>query len=403
MSVPAFAQSQAANGAIEGTVIDASGGVLPGVTVTITNIDTGTERVVVTNESGLFRAPLLPLGTYNVVAELQGFKKFEQTGIKLSVGETAVVNAALGVGQVSEVVSVSAADTPALDIARIDIGHTMSEQEVHNLPLVARNPYNFALVQPGVTGIENVEFGVPRLAANGAAMRINYQIDGNTNTEKDRAGLRLLPMSEVMIQEVKVVTTGFAPEFGQTMGMVYNAVTPSGTNTFHGEGSYLFRRKPFSAFPFFFGCTQHDAGATASRPPTGAALPDTKIDTGTADVGGPIVKNKLFFYGGWEQTRRDLSSTSADHGRPVDRRVRSALKPQPAAAPNVQTAKFLIGKGDYQINNDNRAHRPLDPVPQRRAVQQRRRHGDPRARDRLSRRDGFDGRPARVVVRRATS
>ena len=257
LSVPAFAQSQAANGAIEGTVTDATGGVLPGVTITITNTDTGTERVVVTNEIGLFRAPLLPLGTYNVVAELQGFKKFEQTGIKLSVGETAVVKAALGVGQVTEVVSVSAADKPALDIARIDIGHTMTDQEVHNLPLVARNPYNFALVQPGVTGIENVEFGVPRLAANGAAMRINYQIDGNTNTEKDRAGLRLLPMSEVMIQEVKVVTTGFAPEFGQTMGMVYNAVTPSGTNTFRGEGSYLFRRKPFSAFPFFFGCTNN--------------------------------------------------------------------------------------------------------------------------------------------------
>ncbi len=84
----------------------------------------------------------------------------------------------------------------------------MSDLEVHSLPLVARNPYNFALVQPGVTGIENVEFGVPRLQVNGAPMRINYQIDGNTNTEKDRAGLRLLPMSEVMIQEVKVVTTG---------------------------------------------------------------------------------------------------------------------------------------------------------------------------------------------------
>ena len=75
----------------------------------------------------------------------------------------------------SETITVSGADIPALDIARIDIGHTMSELEVHNLPLVARNPYNFALVQPGVTGIENVEFGVPRLAANGAAMRINYR------------------------------------------------------------------------------------------------------------------------------------------------------------------------------------------------------------------------------------
>ncbi len=351
LSVPAFAQSQAANGAIEGTVTDATGGVLPGVTVTITNTDTGTERVVVTNEIGLFRAPLLPLGTYNVVAELQGFKKFEQTGIKLSVGETAVVKAALGVGQVTEVVTVNAADKPALDIARIDIGHTMTDQEVHNLPLVARNPYNFALVQPGVTGIENVEFGVPRLAANGAAMRINYQIDGNTNTEKDRAGLRLLPMSEVMIQEVKVVTTGFAPEFGQTMGMVYNAVTPSGTNAFHGEGSYLFRRKPFSAYPFFFGCTS--TAANCQSIPDGLARPDTKTDSGTADVGGPIVKNKLFFYGGWEQTRRDLSSTALITVAPADI-SQVGLKPQPAAVPNVQTAKFLIGKGDYQINNDNR-------------------------------------------------
>src|SRR3982751_5257682 len=310
LSSPAFAQSTAANGAIEGTVSDASGGVLPGVTVTITNVDTGAERSVTTNERGLYRAPLLPLGKYRVIAELQGFKKFEQTGITLSVGQTATVNATLSVGTVSETITVSSSDIPALDIARIDIGHTMSELEVHNLPLVARNPYNFALVQPGVTGIENVEFGVPRLAANGAAMRINYQIDGNTNTEKDRAGLRLLPMSEVMIQEVKVVTTGFAPEFGQTMGMVYNAITPSGTNRFRGEASYLFRRNPFSAFPFFFGCGSTTAAKNCPAVADNAQRPETRVDTGTAAVGGPVVKNRLFFYGGWEQTRRDLSSTS---------------------------------------------------------------------------------------------
>ena len=261
LAAPALAQSTAANGAIEGTITDSSGGVLPGVTVTITNLGTGAERSVVTNEKGLYRAPLLPLGSYRVVAELPGFKKFDQTGITLSVGMTAVINATLSVGAVSETLTV-VAESPVIDPARIDIGHTMSDLEVHNLPLVARNPYNFALVQPGVTGLENVEFGVPRLAANGAAMRINYMIDGNTNTEKDRAGLRLLPMSEVMIQEVKVVTTGFAPEFGQTMGMVYNAVTPSGTNKFRGEGSYLFRRKPFSAFPFFFGCGSTTAAAS---------------------------------------------------------------------------------------------------------------------------------------------
>src|SRR3954449_7073990 len=352
LGAPAFAQSQGANGAIEGTVSDSSGGVLPGVTVTVTNVDTGAERSVVTNDKGLYRAPLLPLGQYRVVAELQGFKKFEQKDIQLSVGQTAMVNATLAVGTVSETITVSSTDIPALDLARIDIGHTMSDLEVHNLPLVARNPYNFALVQPGVTGIENVEFGVPRLAANGAAMRINYQIDGNTNTEKDRAGLRLLPMSEVMIQEVKVVTTGFAPEFGQTMGMVYNAVTPSGTNTFRGDGGYLFRRKPFSAFPFFFGCT--GIASTCTPPADGAARPDTKVDTGTATIGGPLMKNKAFFYLGWEQTRRDLSSTSPITVTPADAAA-IGLAPQPAFVPNVQTGKFFIAKSDVQLNAANRA------------------------------------------------
>jgi Carboxypeptidase regulatory-like domain len=352
LAAPAVAQSQAANGAIEGTVTDTSGGVLPGVTVNVSNLDTGLERSMVTNEKGLYRALLLPLGTYRVVAELQGFKKYDQTGVKVSVGQTAVVNIALGVGTVSETITVSA-DSPVADLSRIDIGHTMSDLEVHNLPLVARNPYNFALVQPGVTGIENVEFGVPRLAANGAAMRINYQIDGNTNTEKDRAGLRLLPMSEVMIQEVKVVTTGFAPEFGQTMGMVYNAVTPSGTNKFKGEAGYLFRRKPFSAFPFFFGCGSTTIAANCPAVAADATRPETRVDTGTADVGGPIVKNKLFFYGGWEQTRRDLSSNSLITVSPsVVAQV--GQKAQPDAVPNVQTAKFKIAKTDYQIDNANR-------------------------------------------------
>ena len=227
----------------------------------------------------------------------------------------------MGVGTLTETVTVNAEDRPALELARIDIGHTMSDQEVHSLPLVARNPYNFALVQPGVTGYENVEFGVPRLAANGAPMRINYQIDGNTNTEKDRAGLRLLPMSEVMIQEVKVVTTGFAPEFGQTMGMVYNAVTPSGTNTFRGPGAATCSAATRSA-------RSRSSSAAAARRPRPTARrrrrrrrrPATKVDTYTANVGGPILKNKLFFYGGCGADAARPVVEQPHHGQPGDRR-----------------------------------------------------------------------------------
>src|SRR5436190_19146082 len=344
LAAPLFAQSQAANGSIEGTIVDTSGGVLPGVTVTITNIDTGTERSVVTNENGLYRAFLLPLGTYRVVAELPGFKNYEESGVKLAAGQTAVVNATLNVGQVTESVTVNAEERPVLDAAKIDVGRNLSETEMKNLPLVARNPYNFALAQPGVTGFENPEFGVPRLSANGTLMRINYQIDGNTNTEKDRAGLRLLPMSEVMIREVKVVTSGYAPEFGQTMGMVYNAITPSGTNQIHGDASYLFRRKPFSAFPFFF---------NPNIPKTEANKPDTQVDTFTGTVGGPVIQNKLFYYLGYERTRRDLSSQKVITITPAAVAA-LGLESQPGVPPNIQTVPFFIAKADYQLDRANR-------------------------------------------------
>ncbi|HWQ00058.1 MAG TPA: TonB-dependent receptor [Vicinamibacterales bacterium] len=339
---PAFGQSEAANGVIEGTVVDPSGAVLPGVTVTLVNTDTGAERVVVTNERGFFRAPLLPLGTYRLVAELAGFRRYEQTGLALAAGQTVVLHVTLQVGELTEVVSVSAADAPLVDAGKIDAGRNLNEREIKNLPLVSRNPYNFALLQPAVSGFENPEFGVPRFSANGTLLRVNYQIDGNTNTQKDRAGLRLLPISEVMVREVKVVTSGYAPEFGQTTGLVYNAVTPSGTNVLRGAGSYRFRRKPFSAFPFFF-----------PLPRTPENRPDTKVDTVTAEVGGPVVRDRLHYFVGFENTSRDLS---AQRVITINREAaaRIGLPPQPGVIPAEQAARFYIGKLDHQAGPAHR-------------------------------------------------
>ena len=107
---------------------------------------------------------------------------------------------------------------------------------------------------------------MPRITANGALLRVNYQIDGSNNTQKDRAGLRQMPMSEVMIREVKVVTTGYAPEFGQTMGLIYNAITPSGTNTYKGQGSYRLQRKADGGVPVLHAGRAHRRHA--SRRPT---------------------------------------------------------------------------------------------------------------------------------------
>ena len=339
-AVPAAAQSQAINGTIEGTVLDPQGAVLPGVTVTVVNVDTGDQRVVVTNESGLFRAPLLTLGGYRVSAELQGFRKFEQTGVRLSAGTTAVINITLTVGAVAETITV-VADSPIVDLAKIEQGRTLTEAEVKTLPLTSRNPYNFALLQPGVVGFETNEFGVPRLTANGALLRVNYQVDGSNNTQKDRAGLRQMPMSEVMIREVKVVTTGYAPEFGQTMGLVYNAITPSGTNRFKGQSSYRMQRKPMVAFPFY-----------TLGPHTSDRKPPTDVNVFTADIGGPIVRDKTHFFGGYEHTERDLSGLSVITISPANQAALGLN--EPAYMPRGLNTEFAIGKVDHQFNQANR-------------------------------------------------
>jgi hypothetical protein len=332
----ANAQSTAINGTVEGTITDSTGAVLPGVTVTLTNVDTGAQRVLTTGADGGYRALLLPLGTYKVRAELSGFKTFERSGLTLRAGQTAVVDTRLEVGGMQEVVSVTG-ETPVAEPGKIDLGRTISAAEIKNLPLVSRNPYNFAFLQANVTGYENNEFGVPRINANGTQMHTNYQIDGNTNTQKDRAGLRLLPASEIMVREVKVITSGFAPEFGQTTGMVYNAVTPSGTNQLSGSTSFRFRRKDMSETPFFF---------------TGTRKPDTHVNNWTATLGGPIRKDKTHFYVGYEYVDRDLSAdrvitVSADNAARLG--LGGSAIPDTRVIPAKQSVNFLLGKVDHQL------------------------------------------------------
>ncbi len=289
------AQSQAINGQIEGVVRDASGAAIPNAQVTATNLETGTTRSVSSDENGVYRLPLLPLGTYRVVVEVAGFKKLTREGITLTTGQLATVDLKMETGAISEQITFTS-DAPIADTAKIDLGRVLNAREVTNLPLVSRNPYNFALLQANVTGRPNSEFGVPRINANGFARRTNYQLDGNNNTQTDRAGIRLMPISELFVSEVQLVTNGFAPEFGNTPGLIMNAVTPSGTNQLHGSASYRMRRTPFAARPFFFG---------------GVNKPPAILDNYNGAVGGPLVKDKWHFYTGYEHVKRELGGEPA--------------------------------------------------------------------------------------------
>jgi len=337
MSSGVFAmQASSINGTIEGVILDSSGGAVPGVAVTVVNTDTGAVRTVTTNETGYYRAQLLPLGTYHVSAEIPGFTRFSRDGLSLNAGTVARVDITLDLGRVQEVVTVSG-DSPVVDPARIELGRVLDSRELENIPLVSRNPFNFALLQANVTGYENEEFGVPRINANGTQMRTNFQMDGNTNTQKNRAGLRLSPISEVMVEEISVVTSGFAPEFGKTTGMVYNVVTPSGTNDIGGSASYRFRRKGFSARPFFL----------ADEAPK----PDTNVDTFTGAVGGPIQTDRAHYYFGYEKVKRDLSADRVIAVDPTDAArlgIGDALGE--GVIPADADANFFIAKGTLQLN-----------------------------------------------------
>jgi hypothetical protein len=334
----AFGQAAAINAEIAGTVLDPSGAPVANVAVRAVNVGTGYQRTATTTSAGQYRLPVLPLGEYSLTLEAEGFAPYTQSGITLSAGATATVDVKLQLKSVTAEVVVSSA-APIVDVGRTDHGSTLSTQAVANLPLVSRNPLNFILQQPNVSGRGNTEFGVPRkLNANGFNGRINYQLDGANNVQSDRAGIRLLPISQTWVQEVQAVNNGFAPEFGNTVGTVFNTITRSGTNELHGEAAYLFRRTPMSARP---------ALLPESRP-----TPDVNVDSVFGDAGGAIVRDRAFFFVGYERVKRDLPApvtvppaTIAQLGLP------STFAD---AIPFRQNVTFFIAKMDWQLTSSNR-------------------------------------------------
>jgi hypothetical protein len=333
-----FGQAAAMNGQIIGTVTDPGGAVVPKANVKVLNKGTGFLQSTVTTSSGLYRFNVLPLGEYEIAVDADGFAPVKREGISLSAGATATIDITLSVkGVATEIVVTSAA--PVIDPSRTDQGSTLSGTAITNLPLLSRNPYNFILQQPNVSGRPNTEFGVPRkLNANGFAGRINYQLDGSNNVQSDRAGIRLMPISNTWVQEVQQVSNGFSAEFGNTVGTVFNTITKSGANDLHGEGGYIFRRTPFSARPALLNYL--------------APTPEVNVDAGFVDGGGRIKRDKIFWYGAYEKVKRDLPApvtVSADNLSQLGLPASYAN-----AIPFAQNVTFFMAKADVQITNNHR-------------------------------------------------
>lgn len=332
----AFSQT-AINGTIRGHATDASGSSISAAKVTATNDGTGYTRDAESNEDGLYVLPNLPIGTYTLTIQKSGFNTDKHPGIILNAGSEALIDGQLKIGSVETTVEVTGG-APIVDPSRTSTGRTITFEETNNLPLTSRNPYNFVLFQPGVSGHPNPELGIPRLMnTNGLVDRTNYQLDGTVDTESDRYGLRLFAIANSYVAEVQTVSNSFSPEFGKTAGNIYNVITGSGGNTFHGQFQYIGRPLDLVARPIL-------ATATTIKP---------EADNLSANAGGAILKNKLFFFGAYEHVTRStpnpitISAANATAlGIPAGQLINPA---------SVEHAHFMDTRLDWAISAKHQA------------------------------------------------
>jgi len=281
--IPSAAQATAQ---ISGTVKDPSGAVLPGVTVTATQADTGIVRTTVTNETGLYVLASLPLGPYKLEAALQGFRTFAQTGIVLQVNSSPVVNVTLPVGQVAETVTVQA-EAPQIETRSIGVSTVIATAA--ELPLSGRQSTDLITlsglaVQTGTAPAYTMNTGVNISIAGSTSYSVQYNLDGASHLDVYTGTNMPLPFPDTL-QEFRVVTGSQEASSGGHAGASVNAVTKSGTNTVHGDGFWFVRDS-----------------ALNGKDPFQPRKDGLKRNQFGGVIGGPIQTNRLFFFAGYQGT-----------------------------------------------------------------------------------------------------
>jgi len=284
----AFAQSAAGVGGISGVVRDPSGAVVPNAKVVIASDARGVVRTLSTNEAGVFSAPaLIPGPGYKVTVSAPGFAPYEASGLELLVGQNMDLQVGLTVGQSASTVEVVGA-APIIEDTKTDVSGVVNEKAIMDLPINGRRVDTFVLLQPDVH--QDGTFGL--LSFRGVAGQNSFLIDGNDTTEQfynENAGRTRIAsqLSQDAVQEFQVVSANYSAEYGRAMGGVVNTVTKSGTNQVHGTAYWFFRNRTLNA---------HDPFAFVNPP-------EVRHQTG-ASIGGPLIKDKLFYFLNVDFTRR---------------------------------------------------------------------------------------------------
>ncbi|HEV2380353.1 MAG TPA: TonB-dependent receptor [Terriglobia bacterium] len=291
---------QLTDATLKGTVTDPSGSVVPRASVVVTNESTGQKRSATSGQSGEFSLSDLAPGPYDVNVSISGFKNFEQRGLELNVGKFTEINVRLVVGEGKQTVKVSAqaAQVPVSTEARLS--DTLEHKQIVDLPIPDRDVFFLTSLSAGATNIPGKSFayklvGSPIVAVNGNRFRgDNYVLDGSMDTDILNQGEPAIVPSLESINEVQVQTGNFSSEYGRGNGSVVNIQTKSGTNEFHGKIWEYDKNAVLNARNFF----------AASTPPL-------VFNQFGANLGGPIRKNKTFFFGTYEGTRDALGQALA--------------------------------------------------------------------------------------------
>ena len=294
--IPAAAGAQAANGTLLGNVKDESGSAVPGATVTVTEVRTNITRTAVSNATGNYIFANLVSGVYRVEGELTGFKKFARDQVEVDVNTTVRVDITLSVGALSESVTVSA-ETPALQTDRTDTGRVIDGAQITEMPLgFNRNFQGMLVIVPGATRpfrphseFFNSQDSLSSNVNGQSRLANNVQLEGTDNNHKTGLLTVLIPSAEA-IETVAVTTSDYDAEFGRAGGAVTNVTLKSGTNQFKGTA-------------FAFGNTE----ATVAKNPFSAlpTVPETTYVQSGFTLGGPIVRNRFFFFGDYVRTHDD--------------------------------------------------------------------------------------------------
>ncbi len=333
IAASAFGQANAVDAAVNGYVLDPSKSAVTHAHITLTNTKTGIAQSTETDDQGYYRFPLVPVGTYRLDTDMSGFHHSTLQNITLNVGQEARLDVALDLGQESQTVEVEASAS-TLDTGSSTVGAVLDQKTIQNLPLLSRQVYNLLLLSPGVIGVPTSTFSTTQFAFGGTE-RSQWNLDGLDDTQHGgNRQIRLIIVTPEAVAQTQTLANGYSAEFGRAAGGQINVIMKSGTNQFHGSALGQWRPTDLQAIPTLE-----------------TAQPNRSWNDEAFTLGGPIKKDRLFFFGQFENNPYTLPNAITI--TPANAAALGLASSEIGTAPFGETYRTLIGKVDYKLNARN--------------------------------------------------